>query len=141
MEPKSTIDTWDSNVNWILKFNFPIKIFLQKSIKRKAKDIDIHQRTHIIGKSTLDNWNNIPRRRNKHIDQLNTRPIHVDPQSHIDTWSDNINQRRSSTGVINETPRTIHYDDVKSTIDNWQDKSKSYRRLRPKLLQVNSRFS
>ncbi len=35
----------------------------------------------------------------------------------------------------------IHYDDVKSTIDNWQDNKKSYRRLRPKLLQVNIIYS
>jgi hypothetical protein len=31
----------------------------------------------------------------------------------------------------------IHYDDVKPTIDNWQEKKTSYTRKRSKLVQVN----
>jgi hypothetical protein len=92
-------------------------------------------------KPTLDNWNNLPRRTIKQNQQIHTQPIHVDSHSHIDTWSDHIKQRRASTSIIHEQPMIIHYDDVKSTIDNWQEKKKSYPRSRPKLFQVNINYS
>jgi hypothetical protein len=47
-----------------------------------------HQTVFVEPKSTLDNWNHIPKRISKQNEQIDTRPIHVDPHSHIDTWSD-----------------------------------------------------
>ncbi|CAF1588791.1 unnamed protein product, partial [Rotaria sordida] len=114
INPKSTIQTWNLN----------------KSIKTKVKDIDLHQRTNIIGKSTIDNWNNISKRKiNKQNEEINTRPIHIDSHSQIDTWLDDIKQRNVLTTNINEKPSMIHFDHVKSTIDNWNEHIDSSRSL------------
>jgi hypothetical protein len=40
-------------------------------------------------KSTLDNWNNLPKRTTKQNEQINTRPIHYgDVKSTIDNWQE-----------------------------------------------------
>ncbi|CAF3615219.1 unnamed protein product, partial [Rotaria sp. Silwood2] len=41
IDPKSTIQSWNLN----------------ESIKTKEKDVNLNQRTNIIGKSKIDNWN------------------------------------------------------------------------------------
>ena len=43
--------------------------------------------------------------------------------------------------MINERPTIVYYDHVKSTVDNWQQNERPKRRIRPKLLQVDNRFS
>lgn len=85
-------------------------------------------------KSTLDNWNFTRARDTIPNDSNNIQPIHIDSHSRINTWSDRTPQHRSP---INERPTIVHYDHVKSTVDNWQENKRPKRRTRPKLLQVD----
>ncbi|CAF4903326.1 unnamed protein product, partial [Rotaria magnacalcarata] len=127
-DPKPTIHTWNS----------------KKSIKSKVTDTDIHQPINIIGKPTVDNWNDLSRKpfqRNEqtHISawpndtkQLETSMIdfnHVKPT--IDTWNEHIDSSRSRSLSIEQ--QSLAFMDRKSSLNTWQDNIKPSKR---KLLKM-----
>ena len=82
------------------------------------KDTDTSQQADFIGKSTLNHWNDISSKPITRDKQINIRSLHVDPHSHLDTCSNDI-----------ETSSIIHFNPVKSTIDNWNEQVEQYLNL------------
>ena len=156
VEAKSTIQTWNNNqavssthhhrsilTKPILHIHGQAKVDTWQTIKRRRSltPPDHFRRSSPIfvdPKPTLDNWNSLPTRNATNSnDQMSIQPMHIDSHSRVDTWSNHAQQRRSPTNFIEEKPSIIHYDRVKSTVDNWQETKRSKRRIRPKLLQVD----
>ncbi|CAF4440602.1 unnamed protein product, partial [Rotaria magnacalcarata] len=72
-----------------------------KSIKSKVTDTDIHQPINIIGKPTVDNWNDLSR-----------KPSQRNEQTHISAWPNDTKQLETSM---------IDFNHVKPTIDTWNE--------------------
>ncbi|CAF4601654.1 unnamed protein product, partial [Rotaria socialis] len=127
-DPKPAIHTWNS----------------KKSIKPKVAGTDIPQPINIIGKPTVDNWNDLSRKpfqRNEQMHtstwpndtkQLETSMIdfnHVKPT--IDTWNEHIDSSRSRSLSIEQ--QNLAFIDPKSSVNTWRDNIKPSKR---KLLKM-----